>query len=122
VTAGGFGKRIATREFRTQARGGRGVVALKFKKRAATAADNADADSSSSGNKEERMVCLRAVRDSDEILVITARGVMVRLQVGKIPAQHRTGTGVRLQRLDGGDRISSVSVVPECDEEGGEFD
>jgi DNA gyrase subunit A len=101
VSARGFGKRIATKDFRTTARGGVGVIALKFKK--------------SSAEKDE-MTCLRAVKDTDEILVITAKGIMVRQKVSMISSQSRTATGVLIQKLDEGDHISSVSIVPEYEE------
>lgn len=101
VSSRGFGKRVSTKDFRTQARGGVGVVALKFKK------TNGEAD---------QMTCLRAVKDSDEIMVITAKGIMVRQQVSVIPSQGRAATGVLIQKLDEGDHISSVSIVPEYEE------
>lgn len=102
VSSRGFGKRLLTKDFRTQARGGVGVVALKFKKTAA--------------GRDDSMTCLRAVRETDEIMVITTKGIMVRQQVSVIPSQGRAATGVLIQKLDEGDQISSVSVVPEYDE------
>jgi DNA gyrase subunit A len=100
VSSLGYGKRIPTQEFRTQARGGVGVVALKFKKSMVA----------------DEMTCLRAVKETDEIMVVTAKGIMVRQQVSKIPSQGRTATGVLIQKLDDGDHISSVSIVPEYEE------
>jgi DNA gyrase subunit A len=41
---------------------------------------------------------------------------MVRQQASSIPSQGRTATGVKIQKLDGGDRISSVSIVPRYEE------
>jgi DNA gyrase subunit A len=102
ITAHGFGKRIATDEFRVQARGGIGVIAIKFKKL----------------QEGDEMSCLLAARQDDEILLITSKGIMVRQKVSEIPAQGRSATGVTIQRLDGGDCISSVSIVPRYDETG----
>jgi DNA gyrase subunit A len=101
VTKQGYGKLVGVDEFKAQGRGGVGVIAIKFKK-----------------SKEEADVvtCLRAVRKTDEILVITAKGIMVRQQASSIPSQGRTATGVKIQKLDGGDRISSVSIVPRYEE------
>ena len=98
VTSNGFGKRIATSEFRTQARGGQGVIAMKFK------------------SDDDRMSCLRIVQDDDEILVITAKGIIVRQNVSAISTQSRSATGVLVQRTDEGDTISSVSIVPKYEE------
>jgi DNA gyrase subunit A len=101
VTAQGYGKLVGSDEFRATARGGVGVIAIKFKSKG-----------------EDAVTCLRAVGKNDEILVITAKGIMVRQQVSDIPSQGRTATGVKLQKLDGGDRISSVSLVPRHEETG----
>ncbi|GKY91128.1 hypothetical protein MPSEU_000085600 [Mayamaea pseudoterrestris] len=99
VTAQGFGKRIPRSDFRIQHRGGKGVVAIKFKK-----------------NTTDQVCALAAARESDEILLITAKGIIVRQQVSQIPAQSRTATGVLVQRLDDGDYITTVSRVPEYEE------
>ncbi len=101
VSSLGFGKRMQVSEFRTQARGGQGVVALKFKKK------SADDDS---------MTCLQTVKETDEILVITEKGIMVRQKVSEIPSQGRAATGVTVQKLDDSDQITSVSIVPEYEE------
>lgn len=98
VSSNGFGKRVATSEFLTKGRGGGGVVTMKFKK------------------DDDRMSCLLIVGEEDEILVITARGVMVRQKVNQVSSQGRAATGVLLQRLDKGDSISSVSIVPKYEE------
>jgi DNA gyrase subunit A len=76
-------------------------VAIKFK---STAAGN------------DFVTCLRTVKEDDEVLVITAKGVIVRQQVKNISSQGRTATGVLVQKLDAGDHITSVSLVPKYDE------
>jgi DNA gyrase subunit A len=96
VTSSGYGKLVNTSEFTCRSRGGIGVIAIKFK----------------SGNQEDTISCLRIVQKDDEILVITAKGIMVRQKVSMIPSQSRSATGVMVQRLDDGDSISSVSIVP----------
>lgn len=102
VTARGFGKRVPATEFRPQSRGCLGVKAMNFKRQY----DN------------DQISCLRTVAsDSDEIMVITSGGIMVRQEVSKIAKQSRTGTGVVLQKLDDGDSISSVSIVPTVEDE-----
>ena len=103
VTSSGYGKRICTDEFRTTARGGAGVIAIKFKEAA---------------GGTERVSCLRIVKEDDEILVITKGGIMVRQRVRDIPSQSRLATGVLVQKVnvEGGDHISSVSIVPKYEE------
>ncbi|CAB9502475.1 gyrase subunit A [Seminavis robusta] len=98
ITSNGFGKRVATSEFRPQGRGGLGVIAIKFK------------------SEDDRMSCLHVVKDDDEVLVVTAKGIIVRQNVSAISTQGRSATGVRVQRTDEGDTISSVSIVPKYEE------
>mmetsp|Transcript_26510 Transcript_26510/g.38011 ORF Transcript_26510/g.38011 Transcript_26510/m.38011 type:complete len:957 (+) Transcript_26510:67-2937(+) len=99
VTSNGYGKRVRTAEFRSQARGGIGVIATKFKQH--------DTD------KQDNVSCLRVVREEDEVLLVTERGIIMRQKVKDIPCQGRAATGVLLQKVDikSGDAISSVSVV-----------
>ena len=101
VTSNGFGKRVSTSDFRVTARGGVGVIAIKFKKRAGV---------------EDKLSCFCTVQEDDEILVNTAKGVMVRQQVSQIPCQSRSATGVVVQKVDDRDQITSVNVVPKNDE------
>lgn len=102
VTSQGYGKRISTNEFRCTARGLVGVIAIKFKKMR---------------DDQDRMSCFCIVKEDDEILVNTARGVMVRQKVSRIPSQSRSATGVVLQKVDRKDQITSVSLVPRHEEE-----
>lgn len=98
VTSNGYGKRVRTGEFRSQARGGVGVIATKFKQL---------------GETKDTVSCLRVVREEDEVLLVTERGIIMRQKVKDIPCQGRAATGVLLQKVNfkSGDAISSVSVV-----------
>lgn len=102
VTANGYGKRINKEEFNTRARGGVGVISTKFKK-----------------YTSDYVSCLRVVRENDEVLVITSKGVIVRQKVSAISTQSRAATGVLVQKVDteNADYISSVSIVPTYAEE-----
>lgn len=100
VTANGYGKRVLTDEFTSHARGGVGVISTKFKK-----------------YSSDYVSCLRVVKEDDEILVITSKGVIVRQNVSAISIQSRPATGVLVQKVDDGDEISSVSIVPSYAEE-----
>ena len=96
VTREGYGKRVRNDEFRTTARGGSGVLAIKFK----------------AGRVDDRVSTVRVVNEDDEVLLITSQGVIVRQVVKDIPCQGRAATGVLVQRVDSGDSISTVSIVP----------
>ena len=58
------------------------------------------------------MSTVRVVNEDDEVLLITSQGVIVRQVVKDIPCQGRAATGVLVQRVDSGDSISTVSIVP----------
>ena len=48
----------------------------------------------------------------EELLLVSEKGVIVRTGADAIPQQSRSATGVRLQRLDKGDRLADVVLVP----------
>jgi len=98
VTMEGQGKRVKTDEFRTTARGGSGVIAIKFK----------------ANRIDDRVSSIQVVHEDDEVLLTTSQGVIVRQNVKDIPIQGRTATGVLVQKVDvlSGDHISTVSIVP----------
>ena len=81
-------------QFRLQKRAGMGLRAIKFRN---------DADS---------LVGLRVLGAGEELLLVSEKGVIVRTSADAIPQQSRAATGVRLQRLDKGDRLSEVVLVP----------
>ena len=99
ITSDGFGKRSKISEFRTQNRGGMGLIATKFK-------------SSSS-----RLVDLSIVKEDDEIMVATANGVVTRVSASDISRQGRPATGVKVQSLDGEDYVVSVNKIISTDED-----
>ena len=55
---------------------------------------------------------LRVLGAGEEVLLVSEKGVIVRTSADSIPQQSRAATGVRLQRLDKGDRLSEVVLVP----------
>ena len=99
VAAGGLGKRVPVSNFRLQNRAGMGLVAIKFR---------TDAD---------ELVALRIAEPDDELMIVSARGVIMRQSVNAISIQSRMATGVQLQRLDSDDEIAAVALVPHLDED-----
>ncbi len=100
VTGEGFGKRTPFKEYRLQSRGGKGIINIKVT------------------GKNGEAVGLMTVSDKDELLLITEKGMIVRSPVKDVRATGRSTQGVRLMRLDAGDKISSVTkIVPEDEEE-----
>ena len=99
VTSDGFGKRTKLSEFRSQNRGGIGLIATKFK------------------TSTSKLVALTIVQDSDDIMMVTANGVVTRLNAGSISRQGRPATGVRAQNLVDGDTVVSVNKIVNPDED-----
>jgi len=99
VTSDGFGKRSKLSEFRAQNRGGIGLIATKFK------------------SKTSRLVALTIVEEKDEIMMVTANGIVTRIKAGDISRQGRPATGVRAQNLVGNDQVMSVNKIVDPDEE-----
>ena len=97
----GYGKRSNLDEYRTQKRSGKGVYTLK------------------STEKTGKLISILEVLETDDIMIITDGGVMIRQAVSAIRTIGRNTQGVRLIKLDKGSHISSVAkVVKEEEEEG----
>ena len=94
ATASGLGKRVPVDQFRLQRRAGLGLRGIKFRR------------------DDDALVGLCVMGTEEELLLVSERGVIVRLQSDVIPQQSRAATGVRLQRLDKGDRLAEVVLVP----------
>ena len=100
VTANGFGKRTPMEAYRTQSRGGKGIINLKVTK------------------KNGEALTLLTVIDKDEVMLITQQGQMIRCPVKEIRTTGRAAQGVRLMRVGSKDTLASVaSVVPEEEEQ-----
>jgi DNA gyrase subunit A len=98
ASASGLGKRVPVDQFRLQKRAGMGLRAIKFRR---------DGDS---------LVGLKVLGAGEELLLVSDRGVIVRMKADAIPQQSRAATGVRLQKLDAGDHLSEVVLVPPAHE------
>jgi len=111
VTEKGYGKRIPIDEFRTQRRGGKGVIALKFKEKAGGGGKIARGEGKGKG-EADALRCMRVCEDGDEIIISTIRGTILRQGVSDVSIQSRAATGVLLQKIASDDSISCVDIVP----------
>ena len=93
ATEKGMGKRTEVIQYRTQTRGGKGVMTMRCT------------------DKTGKMVKIMEVVDSDDLIVITDSGVLMRQSVGAIRTIGRVTQGVRLVKLDEGASISSITRV-----------
>ena len=62
--------------------------------------------------KDDSLVGLKVLGEGEELIFVTERGVIVRTNADNISQQSRAATGVKLQRLDDGDHLSEVVLVP----------
>jgi DNA gyrase subunit A len=99
VTDKGYGKRSDLSEYRTQGRGGKGVITIK------------------TTDKVGNLVGIMEAIDTDDIMLITNQGIMIRQQVESIRTIGRNTQGVRLAKVDEGTKISSATRVIRYDEE-----
>jgi DNA gyrase subunit A len=104
VTDLGFGKRTAVDEFRVQGRGGYGVKLIQLT------------------DKNGAVAGIRHVHESDQVLVLTEGGMVIRTKVSEISRIGRSTQGVRVIRLDEDDRVVAVAKLAEEDEDGSEHD
>jgi len=93
VTANGFGKRTSLKAYRPQSRGGRGVKSIHIT------------------SKSGRVTAARVVDPSEELLIVSARGHIIRMNVENIPAQGRIRRGASLMKLDEGDEAVSIACL-----------
>lgn len=98
----GYGKRTKFEDFRLTRRGAKGVISMNVT------------------SKTGKVVSLTDITDSDDLVVMTQKGILIRQPADSIRVIGRNTQGVRLIRLDEGDTIADITVVPRDDEEGAE--
>lgn len=89
----GIGKRTALAEYRIQYRGGKGIKTIRLTERHGV------------------LVGIKVVLESDELMVITAEGVIIRTEVANISRTGRDTQGVRVMKLDSNDRVVTLARV-----------
>jgi DNA gyrase subunit A len=96
----GIGKQTPFDDYRRQSRGGKGIITMK------------------TGEKTGAVVGALTVRESDEIMLITNKGQMVRTRVNEIRVVGRNTIGVKLMNLRNGEKLQAIApVVSEAEEE-----
>jgi DNA gyrase subunit A len=94
VTRNGYGKRTQLSEYRPQSRYGKGLVDIKTDERNGPAAT------------------AKAVTESDHIVVMSEQGQIMRCPVENISTVGRNTKGVVVMEVEEGDRVASVTVIP----------
>jgi DNA gyrase subunit A len=95
VCAHGHGKRTALSEYRSQSRGGKGLIDIKTTER------------------NGPVVAVAKVVDGDEVMLTTTGGMVIRTKVADVSLIGRNTQGVRLIRVEEGDTVGSLAKLPE---------
>lgn len=93
VTAEGYGKRTETSEYRTQNRGGKGLINLKVTE------------------KTGDVIGLRVVHPDQELMLITTEGIVIRTNISDISVISRNTQGVKLMSTGENDIVASMAVM-----------
>ena len=93
ATERGYGKRSETAEYRISHRGGKGIITVR------------------TTEKTGKMVSIKEVVDSDDIVIVTSGGKAIRQHASEIRIAGRNTQGVRLIRLGEGDDVADVAAV-----------
>ncbi|MGE5513092.1 MAG: DNA gyrase subunit A [Bacteroidota bacterium] len=95
VSERGFGKRSSSYEYRTSGRGGKGIVAMVVNER------------------NGRLVASFPVEDTDQIMLVTDGGKLIRCPIDDVRIAGRSTQGVRIFRTDENEKVVSVERIPE---------
>lgn len=101
ATDKGFGKRSDLDDYRITKRGGKGIITIK------------------TSDKNGKAISLMEVQDSDELVIITSGGMVIRQAIKALRVMGRNTQGVRLIRLNEDDHIADIARVVKDDSDNG---
>jgi DNA gyrase subunit A len=93
VTESGYGKRTPVSDYRTQSRGGKGIITMK------------------TTDKNGAVLGARQVLPKDDVMLVSNKGQMIRIHVGEISEQGRNTQGVRLMSISSGEKVVSFEYL-----------
>lgn len=99
VSENGYGKRTAATEYAIRNRGGKGVITLNIT------------------DKNGPLVALKTVDGTEDIMMVTDQGIMIRFDAQDISQTSRSTQGVRLMRLEDESRVATVAKINFSDDE-----
>jgi DNA gyrase subunit A len=97
ITEGGYGKRTPVVEYRTQSRGGKGIITMK------------------TNDKNGFVMGSRQVMPENDVMLVSNKGQMIRIHVAGISEQGRNTQGVRVMTLSEGERVMFFEMIAESD-------
>lgn len=100
VTESGYGKRTPVSEYRQQSRGGKGIITMK------------------TSDRNGSILGARQVHPKEDVMLVSNKGQMIRINVGEISEQGRNTQGVRLMSVSGGEKVVSFELMAESNANG----
>ena len=97
ISENGFGKRTPLEDYRLTSRGRKGVINMK------------------TTPKVGKVVDILSVKEDTDLMIITKDGKIIRIESAQIRQAGRSTQGVRLVRMDDGDKVAAASVIPDSD-------
>ena len=99
ISENGYGKKTPVDEYRTQTRGGKGIITMNTTKK--------------TGN----LVALKMVTDDDDLMIINSEGTVIRIDTKEIATMGRNTQGVTLMKLDDEATVVSIARIRRDQEE-----
>ena len=99
VTEKGYGKKTRLEEYRMTKRGAKGVATVNITE------------------KNGQLMCLRAVRGDEDVLIMTDNGTMIRISLETVSTYGRNTQGVKLINVDEDARVATIALINQDDEE-----
>lgn len=93
ISENGYGKRTPSEEYTIRNRGGKGVITLKIT------------------DKNGPLVALKTIDGSEDIMMVTDQGIIIRFDAADISKTSRSTQGIRLMKLEDGSRVSTVAKI-----------
>ncbi|EIT86134.1 DNA gyrase subunit A [Fictibacillus macauensis ZFHKF-1] len=104
VTDKGFGKRTPMEDYRLQSRGGKGIKTCNIT------------------DRNGQIIALKTVTAEEDLMIITADGILIRMNIDGISSMGRNTQGVKLISMNEGNHVATVAVVEKEDETDEDFD
>lgn len=97
VTENGYGKRTQASEYRKQSRGGKGIIAMRL-------------------TEKNGLICaIKPVKETDELMIITNNGQVIRTKISGISLLGRATQGVRVIRLKDGEKVVALEKIADTE-------
>ncbi len=98
ITEKGYGKRTSIGEYKLQTKGGKGILSYNLTE------------------KNGELVGLRSVSDEEEVLLISNKGITIRVPANNISVSGRLTQGVIVMKMSGNQQVSTIAVIPRQEE------